>query len=83
MGWKLWISGECGLCVEDLEMTRLISLSDEECGELAALLNKEYSESRGEMRRTRNPAFRSGLEHHIEVIGNIKTMLAEESHQTT
>lgn len=58
-------------------MKRQITVSDEELSELDAVLSNELSDTRTELRRTRNPAFRKQVNHHIEVIAHIRETVEE------
>ena len=57
-------------------MTHSILLSDEELTELDALLRGEITRGRQELRRTRNPRFRDGVRHHIELMEHIHEIAA-------
>ena len=48
-------------------MVRGIMLTDEELGILEELLRQELGNTRSEYRRTRNPDFRSGIQHRMKL----------------
>lgn len=55
-------------------MVHSILLSDEELTELDELLRGEITRGHQELRRTRNPRFRDGVRHHIELMERIHQM---------
>jgi len=52
-------------------MRHQILVSDEELSELETVLASELVETRGELRRTRNPAYRKQVNHHLQVVRHI------------
>ncbi len=55
-------------------MAHTILLTDEELTELDELLRSEITRGHQELRRTRNPRFRDGVRHHIELMEHIHEM---------
>jgi|AntAceMinimDraft_16_1070373.scaffolds.fasta_scaffold509488_1 hypothetical protein len=55
-------------------MVHSILLSDEELTELDELLRGEITRGHQELRRTRNPRFRDGVRHHVELMERIHQM---------
>ena len=58
-------------------MDNHISVTDEELSELAAMLVNELVETRGEPRRTRNPAYRKQVSHHLQVVRHIHNQVEQ------
>jgi len=52
-----------------------LDISSEELADLDVLLQREAQASRSELRRTRNPQFRSELEHHVERVEHLLGLL--------
>ena len=58
-------------------MPHRILVSDEELSELDAVLANELVETRGELRRTRNPAYRKQVNHHLQVVRHIHDQIEQ------
>ncbi|MFP4104671.1 MAG: hypothetical protein ACLFVU_01155 [Phycisphaerae bacterium] len=52
-------------------MTHMISLSEEELGEVQNLLEQELQECKPEFRRTRSHGYKDKLRHHVQVTQHI------------
>jgi len=59
-------------------MNHAISVSDEELLELDTMLASELSDTRGELRRTRNPSYRKQVSHHMQVIQHLHDVVERE-----